>query len=129
MTTTAFNILKGMKEGKSKLAKLTYDKLGLQEYLSDSKISIKHKKLAFQFRTHMIRTASNFGSKDSCPLGCDHIDNQESLLTCDIIKMNNFEVMTSDIKYDDVFGENSEKIGNAVSLLDKALRTRETLLQ
>ena len=88
-------------------------------------MSIKHKKLAFQFRTHMVKTASNFGSKASCPLGCDYIDTQESLLTCDIIKMNNFDVLTSDIKYDDVFG----KIGKAVSLLDKALRTRETLLQ
>ena len=77
----------------------------------------------------MVKTASNFGSKATCPLGCDHIDNQESLLTCDIIKMNNFDVLTSDIKYDDVFGKNIEKIGKAVSLLDKALRTRETLLQ
>ena len=44
MNTKAFNILNGMKEEKSKLAKLTYDKLGLQKYLSDSEMSIKHKK-------------------------------------------------------------------------------------
>ena len=124
-------VLNSMKEEKSKLNKLNYNSIKMQEYLADPKMSNRHKKLAFQARTHMLRTASNFGNKTtSCPLGCDSLDNQEHLVTCDVVKMNSYEVMTDrEYNYEDLFGDNVDKIKRAVDLLDKAVRTREILLK
>ena len=101
----------------------------MQRYLSDSKMSARHKKLAFQARTHMLKTATNFGNKTAtCPLGCDSLDNQEHLVACDVVKMNNYDVMSdTECHYEDLFGDNVEKIKRVVNLLDKAMRTREIL--
>ena len=101
----------------------------MQRYLSDSKMSTRHKKLAFQARTHMLKTAANFGDKmTSCPLGCDSLDNQEHLVACDVVKMNNYDVMSdTECHYEDLFGDNVDKIKRVVNLLDKAMRTREIL--
>ena len=120
-----------MKEEKSKLNKLNYNSIKMQEYLADPKMSNRHKKLAFQARTYMLRTASNFGNKTtSCPLGCDSPDNQEHLVACDVVKMNNYDVMSdTECHYEDLFGDNVEKIKRVVNLLDKAMRTREILLK
>ena len=93
-------------------------------------MSIKQKKLAFQTRTHMLRTASNFGNTATCPLGCDKEDDQEHLvMNCDVVKLNNFEVLTNtEVKYEDVFSENVDKIKKAVGIVEKSIRTRESLL-
>ena len=93
-------------------------------------MSIRQKKLAFQTRTHMLRTAPNFGSTTTCPLGCDKVDDQEHLvMNCDIVKLNNFEVLTNtEVKYEDVFGEDVDKIKKAVVIVEKSVRTREILL-
>ena len=74
------NVLNTMKEEKSKLNKLNYSSVQMQGYLSDSRMSNRHKKLAFQARTHMLKTSSNFGNKTtSCPLGCDSLDSRGNL--------------------------------------------------
>ena len=127
----ALLVLNSMKEDKSKLDKLKYNSVQMQGYLSDSNMSTRHKKLVFQARTHMLKTASNFGDKTtSCPLGCDSLDNQEHLVACDVVKMNNYDVMTdTEYYYEDLFGDNVDKIKRAVDLLDKAVRTREILLK
>ena len=89
----ALLVLNSMKEDKSKLDKLKYNSVQMQGYLSDSNMSTRHKKLVFQARTHMLKTAANFGDKTtSCPLGCDSLDNQEHLVACDVVKMNNYDV-------------------------------------
>ena len=44
--------------------------------------------------------------------------------------MNNYDVMTdTELNYEDLFGDNVDKIKKVVSLLDKAIRTREILLK
>ena len=51
-------------------------------------------------------------------------------MACDVIKMNNYDVMTdTEFNYEDLFGDDVDKIQGVVSLLDKAIRTREMLLK
>ena len=74
MNLKALESLNAIKQDKSKLNKLNYKELKLQEYLTSSNMSIRQKKLAFQTRTHMLRTASNFRpSSLSAYLPSDHI--------------------------------------------------------
>ena len=62
--------------------------------------------------------------------GCDKEDDQEHLvMNCDVVKLNNFEVLTNtEVKYEDVFSENVDKIKKAVGIVEKSIRTRESLL-
>ena len=48
MNVKGLESLNAIKQGKSKLSKLNYKELKLQDYLTSSSMSIKQKKLAFQ---------------------------------------------------------------------------------
>ena len=87
-----------------------------QDYLQDAKIPLRIK--------------SCYKPTEQCPLGCGQLDTQENLLQCLSIKMSSFDVMTNkDCQYSDIFTNDPEKMKAATLLFDKAIRTREMLLE
>ena len=131
MKETSLEYLNQIKEQKSKMRNLNYNELKTQDYLQDAKIPLRLKKLLFLLRCRMVRVAGNYGKPtELCPLGCGQLDTQENLLQCLSIKMSSFDVMTNKgCQYSDIFTNDPEKMKAATLLFDKAIRTREVLLE
>ena len=83
----AFTKLITDKEKCSKLKTLKYSSLDFQPYLSsESKITIKMKRLLFRWRSHTINVKQNWGMKDAkCPLCKEADDTQYHLLRCRLL--------------------------------------------
>ena len=94
----------------------------------------------FMYRCRMARVRVNYPAKYSslnCPL-CEnagpnvipHLDNQENLLNCIVIKQNCDAVKNNVVcKYSDIFGTDTQKMNETVKLLVKAMDTRNELLE
>ena len=85
----SFNKYIEQKKMHSKMNKLSYEKLEIQQYLLQDDISIEDKKNVFRWRTHMARFGDNFrGGKDyiSCLLCNSHSDSEMLAFSCGSIK-------------------------------------------
>ena len=131
MKEKSLEFLNQIKEQKSKMKNLNYNELKTQDYLQDAKIPLRLKKLLFLLRCRMVRVSSNYGKPtELCPLGCGQLDIQENLLQCLRIKMSCFDVMRNkDCQYSDIFANDPDKMKATTLLFDKAIRTREALLE
>jgi hypothetical protein len=107
---TAYSHLSRAKESLKKLANITYENLSTQSYLLEPKMSNRHKRLLFQWRTRMIKVNWNYGLKTNCPICHDYEDTQEHLLECKKLR-NTTGPQTFLVK------------------LESALRKRETMLE
>ena len=91
------------KQPHSKMEKLSYVKLEMQEYLKQNSISSIGGRTVFWYRTHMASYRQNFGSCNgpiTCPLCGLHIDNQSMAFNnCPVIKDN----VKIEGKYEDIF--------------------------
>ena len=104
----AFEKLMLMKSRHSKLAKLNYKELKMQEYLEDRRTTIQEKILTFKWRVRMERFEDNFrGGKEetSCPLCKTHEDSQWKSFQCPIV-MKEINVKE---KYEYLFGQKISK--------------------
>ena len=85
----------------SKMEKLRYSDLKLQDYLKDGKLKAEEMKTLFKYRTRMENFGENFRGGEEykvCPLCKLHLDNQEMSLQCpEIIKHVNVKGNLSDI--------------------------------
>ena len=73
------------KEGHSKLKKLNYTELKMQDYMKDGNTKIEEAINIFKFRTLMADFGDNFKSGAEaviCPLCLDHIDLQSKSFEC-----------------------------------------------
>ena len=71
--TAAFKWLMEEKKSKSKLEKLNFENLKMQNYLGSNELETLEKKLLFQIRTRMLNVKANFKNNHSdlsCPLLC-----------------------------------------------------------
>ena len=85
------------KEGNSKLRKLNYTELKIQNYLKDRSIKLEDTFNIFKYRTHMADFGENFRAGTDivlCPLCLDHEDSQAKSFECEIIR-NKMEVKGS----------------------------------
>ena len=85
----ALNKLLGKQASHSKMEKLRYSELKIQNYFLDEKLKPKEMKTLFRFRTRMEKFGENFrGGNDHvvCPLCKIHLDNQELSLQCPVLK-------------------------------------------
>ena len=64
-----------------------------------------------------------------CPLGCQHEDSQENFLKCDVLKLHLPEIATTNCSYMDIFSNNPTKMKNIATLLNKAFKIRESLIE
>ena len=124
----ALKYLLNLKENMSKMKDLEYSDLQLQPYLSSDKINIRLKKLLFKLRTRMTQVGHNFGKKvvcQVCKLPNTQDDQKHLLLECVKVKVEN----THEVKYEDLFSDNVEKMSNAVQLFDIVYRKRTELME
>ena len=130
----AFKFLMEEKEKvSSKMGKLRYSELAMQNYLSTQELSTSKKKLLFLLRVRMLKIPNNMGQRNLCRLCQDEntsqLDNQEHLLLCSKIRENLSEIDENDnIKYDHIYETDIQKVKPAINLLQKAIRTRKLLL-
>ena len=85
----SLNFLKRKQESHSKMEKLIYKELKIQNYLLSDEIEYKQKQTIFRFRTRMERFGENYRAGKNraiCPLCHLHYDSQELSLQCPEIR-------------------------------------------
>ena len=90
-TEYALKVLLKKKSSHSKMEKLNYKELKLQEYLKDGNLSQAEMKTTFRYRTRMENFGENYRGGRSqvvCPLCGTHLDNQQLSMQCPVIKKN-----------------------------------------
>ena len=116
------------KNENSKGRKLNYIKIEMQSYLKSNKIKINESKLLFKIRTNMLEVRKNYKQFDNnvlCPLGDNHIDNEENILKCEKLKTDN----DSETQFDDLFSQNEEKVAKTLKIFYKKWKTRSNMLE
>ena len=127
----ALNYLNNLKKRHSKCDNISFDKVEIQPYLNSEEIYPQMAQQIFKWRTRMVNFKCNFrnGNDDiSCPLGCDEDDLQENILNCQIIIAHLPEILTSNIKYSDIFSSDIMKMKSAGALLSKAFEKRASII-
>ena len=75
----AFNFLMEEKEKvSSKMGKLMYSELAMQNYLSSQELSTPKKKLLFLLRVRMLKIPNNMGQRNMCSL-CEDENNKRKI--------------------------------------------------
>ena len=101
-------------------------------YLNNQSVNPQLGQIIFRWRTRMVNFKKNFsnGNKDiSCALGCDCFDSQEHILECLAIKAKITNLSGTKIQYNQLFSKNVSKVKEIISLLTKAFKVRESLLE
>ena len=101
-------------------------------YLTDTRIYPDQAKFIFKMRTRMYSVKCNFKNQYNGNYICDlckiEDDTQEHLLQCKVLQYFVPEILSSNVRYEDIFG-NIDKIIPASKLLNKVCRERDLLLK
>ena len=62
-----------------------------------------------------------------CKLGCSHLDSQENILKCEIIKVIS-PIHLDQSCYDNIFGRHVARINEAAKVLARAIEIRSNML-
>jgi hypothetical protein len=114
------------KEKKSKTSHISHTELKLQPYLRPGKESNLQKKFLFQLRARMVDLKANYQGSHSnlqCELCERHIDDQESLLTCE--KLGSSGLVPNLPQYSDIFGEDVVEQFRVSSILEEKFKLRK----
>ena len=79
----------------------------------------------------MIPVGFNYGKKVPCPL-CKSVegDSQQHLFNCLILKLSNSELFNNqNIKYEDIFSLNLQKLINVAKICESIARKRAELIE
>ena len=116
----AFNDLIKAQKGHSKGKEIVYRELRLQNYLkADSPLTRKEKRFLFAARTRGLDLKNNFkvGKANlQCRLCKNHIEDQESLLTCQALVDIDSNVQQT---YNDIFSDDIGKLTTITKVLHK----------
>ena len=114
----------------NKVNQIKHKKLEMQKYLLPNTMSIEQQKFLFQLRSRMLDFKINFKGGQTnltCDLCQNHIDDQESLLTCE--KLIDHTSITNNLpKYEDIFSEQVNTQLNILSILQERCSIRKRLL-
>ena len=105
-----------------------------QEYLSSNDLTLKQKRLLFQFRIRMVNSIrdnfkNHFKNNMLCPLDNNHYDDQPSLLLCPVILANeDLKAMIQGISYTDIFKSIEYQVP-AIKVLEKIIIFRNMKLR
>ena len=115
----------------NKVNQIEHKKLEMQKYLQPNTMSIEQQKFLFQLRSRMLDFKINFKGGQTnltCDLCQNHIDDQESLLTCE--KLIDHTSITKNLpKYEDIFSEQVNTQLNILSILQERYSIRKRLLK
>ena len=102
----AIDFLMKIKERHSKMEKLDYIELKLQNYLNDDNIPVKEATNLYRFRTRVAKFKENYSNNNdgiACPLCLVQPDTQAHCVQCPVIKDNvNIQGVYSDIFDEDI---------------------------
>ena len=116
----------------SKMSKVEYSELKLQDIYQSKEIDSFCAKRLFMWKFRMFDLADNFKSKYSdlvCQLCGDHEDKDSLLLTCSKIRAEVMPIRTNNTAvYNDLYSDNIEKVKKIGHLLDAAFSKRKELL-
>ena len=119
MKKKAFEFLQNLQQTHSKAKPLKYTKLSLQDYLKhDSEMTLREKTFSFAARLRMLDLKCNFktGQKDlMCSICGKHAENQEGLLTCDVLLDSTEKVNPN--SYSDLFSSDKTKVTKIAKIL------------
>ena len=77
----------------------------------------------------MLPVGFNYGKKNTCPLCKISNDTDIHLINCPILKMSCTDLIENiDIKFEDIYSTEVDKLSKISKLLSSALRTRDELL-
>ena len=118
---------------RSKGNKIKYKRFGLQTYLKSDKISATEAKLLFKIRTNMLDVKNNYRQKYSkndkvsdeillCQLSENHVDSEENIFQCTVLEND------TDVKFENLFSENIDKVSKVLKQFKKLWRKRQDLL-
>ena len=82
----------------------------------------QEKRFLFSARTRGLDVKNNFkqGKKDlQCRLCRKHIEDQQSLLTCEALDQGSYAHFSTQPRYSDIFSENMEKLAAITTVLHK----------
>ena len=110
----------------SKMKKLRYKELKMQEYFKNPHIKISEMKTVFKFRTKMEKFGENYRGGEiniPCRLCGLHLDNQEMAFQCPVIREN--LNVTGDIE--NVYSENIKM--DIISAVSEISKFREEMIE
>ena len=105
-----------------------YYQLETQQYLKTNKLSTRNKKSLFKFRTRMVNVGHNFGNKIKCPLCQQEDDTQKHLFQCFVMKLSCKEIYHMQGNYEDIFNSKEDYLISIAKVCERAIKTREELL-
>ena len=111
---------------KSKTSHISHKELQLQPYLRPGMETNLQKKFLFQLRARMIDLKANFQGSHSnldCELCKKHIDNQESLLSCE--KLVSLGLVPNLPQYSDLFSKDVAKQFRISSILEEKFKQKK----
>ena len=131
----ALQYLKALKQTHSKLDGITYNNLELQSYLTSPLFNNESRNLLFRLRTRTVNGIRNdfrgIYPDTDCPLqGCEDKDTLSNMLSCKVLLTHHksSEISVKNIRYEDVFSQDSYKQKQATELFRQLLQTRNELL-
>ena len=131
----ALQYLKALKQTHSKLDGITYNNLELQSYLTSPLFNNESRNLLFRLRTRTVNGIRNdfrgIYPDTDCPLqGCEDTDTLSNMLSCKVLLTHHksSEISVKNIRYEDVFSQDSYKQKQATELFRQLLQTRNELL-
>ena len=131
-TSAALKHLNDIAENHSKSIKIKKKKLKCENYLKDYRFSKDEVQLLFKLRTRMFPVKTNFRSKYKLNLACEFCSigtsDQEHQLSCPVIRNFLPDIVDSNVRYQDLFG-NTEKQLQFIKIYTKIARQREVLLE
>ena len=129
----AFGYLNELKANHSKMKNLEYKKFELAKYLNSPLFDHKSAQLLLALRTRTINgIKTDFRSMYAdvnCPLGCSHTDTIPNILTCPAIQaqVQTGMMALGELKYEDIFSNDTVKQKQVTARYRKYLEIRETL--
>ena len=94
----------------------------MQPYLLEPKLPTRLKRLAYKWRTRMIKVGWNYGEKGKCPVCFDEDDTQSHLLECN--ELHESEKLPT---YDNT--SDHYNLTEHMKQLEAAIRKREVILE
>ena len=131
----AFEYLKTMQHTHTKMRSLNYKEFKEASYLSSPLFNNESRKLLLALRTRTVSgIRSDFGGlypDKMCPLGCGDPDTLQNVLSCKILKDQHKVdqvVCSDDVKFSDIFSDNTTKQKEVTHLFMELLDTRNKIL-
>ena len=130
MRKVAFDFLIKEAGQKTKMRKLKYSDLELQNYLKTTELSNSEKKYIFQLRSSMTKVGYNYGNKRKCPLCNVENDDIQHLTACVVVRIFNPVIRENcdNFSLDDIYKDDILKQRNTAAIVRQAMRTREKIL-